>query len=364
VTWPAIAMMGLFVIGDPALAGTHPDNPRYRPTAVPPHRHLAISSAQSEPTFRAELDANRMTIGDRLHLTVTVEHDASAEVMWPDSVDWGPFELLGVELLQPVQDGNRIRQIARYTLTAFELGDLEVPAFEASLRGLDGADVTTLRSEPQSVSVISVGLDQTGDIRAIKGPKDMPRNWLLLLPWALVACVAVAGASWAYRRLRARAAPGEASEIRLPARQPHEVAYDALRRLEQSGMLERGEIKEYFIEVSDIIRRYVEDRYRVDALEMASHEVIMGLERAGVVFDVRLQFERFLGDCDLVKFAKWIPETSACREMVPRARKLVDDTRQAWAESGSPGAHGDEVVLADAVGIVAASNGGDKRGMR
>ncbi len=69
-------------------------------------------------------------------------------------------------------------------------------------------------------------------------------------------------------------------------------------------MLEQGEIKAYHVEVSEIIRRYIEGRYRVDALEMATYEVLQGLEDGGVTLCTRDQFDRFLRDCDLVKFAK------------------------------------------------------------
>ncbi len=364
MTRSAIATAGLSVLVYPVVAGLHLSAPPCYPDTVPLNPHAVAGVWQSVPTIRAELDTNQMTIGDRLRVTVVVEHDAGTEVVWPDSLDWKPFEQLGMRVLQPVRDGNRIRAAVSYTLTAFELGDLEVPAFEVSLRDLDGVDTTTLRTESLAVSVISVGLDQSGDIRAIKGPKDMPRNWLLLLPWILATGGVVAGGYWAYRRLRARRGPEEEREIELPARPPHEVAHDALKRLEQSGMLERGAIKEYFIEVSDIIRRYVEDRYRVDALEMASHEVVMGLERSGVTLEVRLQFERFLGDCDLVKFAKWIPEMSACHEIVPRARKLVDDTRLDSAEGGQPREDGEALMLADPVRTAAASDGENGGGTR
>jgi len=272
-----------------------------------------------------------MTVGDRIQLTVTVEHDAGTQVVWPDSLDLGPFEVVGAERIPPVRDGSRVRTGVRFTVTAFELGDLELPAFEVSLLRDDGVDLGAVATESRSISVVSVGLDESGDIRTIKGPREIPRNWLLLLPWFLVACAMLAAVYWAYRRRQGRAVRGDAELVPVQVREPHEIAYEALDRLEQSGMLERGEIKAYFIEVSDIIRRYVEARYRVDALEMASFEVIIGLERAGVALETRLRFERFLDDCDLVKFAKWIPEMEACREAVPRARKMVDETKQVSA---------------------------------
>jgi hypothetical protein len=303
---------------------------------------VLLGYLQSETSLRTELDTNRLTVGDRIQLTITVEHPAGTEVIWPDTIDVSPFEVLGAEILQPVQVGGRMSTVARFGLTAFELGELELPAFEVSVQGPVGVHTEVLRTESKTVSVITVGLDESGDIRAIKGPMDIPRNWLLLLPWFAVIGAMAATTYWVYRRRKARGFRGDTAADELLSIPPHEIAYDALARLDRSGMLERGEVKEYFIVVSDIIRRYVEGRYRVDALEMASYEVIIGLERAGVALELRLGFERFLGDCDFVKFAKWIPEMTACREMVPRARKIVDDTKQlvptADPEDGAGGA--------------------------
>ena len=79
--------------------------------------------------------------------------------------------------------------------------------------------------------------------------------------------------------------------------------------------------------VSEIIRIYVEAQYAVQALEMASYEVLDGLESIGVDRDTWLAFEGFLAESDLVKFAKLQPDLPRCREIVPRARKLVDRTK-------------------------------------
>jgi hypothetical protein len=263
-----------------------------------------------------------------LVLTVTVEHDVGSAVVWPDSIDLGSFELLDAVLMEPVRERDRVASTVRFALTAFELGDLEIPSFDVTVVGEDTASAAVLSTDAWTVTVASVGRDETGDIRDIRGPLRMSRNWLLLLPWMLVVGVVAVIGYWLYKRYMA----GRVSiEDRLPASPPrpaHEVAYESLDRLAGAGLLEKGEIKAYHIEVSEIIRRYIEGRYRVDALEMATYEVLLGLEDGGVTLGTRNRFDRFLSDCDLVKFAKLRPGITACREMVPRARKIVDETKE------------------------------------
>ena len=147
-----------------------------------------------------------------------------------------------------------------------------------------------------------------------------------LTPWVMALFAAVAAGYWMYRRYRLREV-GEALVSSAPPRPPHEVAYEALEALERSPLLEQGKVKEYYIRVSDILRTYVERRYGVPALEMATVEVLEGLEDAGLHGGTLMDVRQFLELADLVKFAKHTPDPEACREAIPAARRLVDATQ-------------------------------------
>jgi len=133
-------------------------------------------------------------------------------------------------------------------------------------------------------------------------------------------------AFWLWRRLRREDDSSPRRSVIIP-RLPHEEAYDALDRLEASDLLQRAEIKQYHIRVSEIIRTYVEGRFDVFALEMTTGEVMEGLREAGLDDDVLVAFDEFLRGCDLVKFAKHRPPPEACRQAMAAARELVDRTR-------------------------------------
>lgn len=294
-------------------------------------------TVQDPPRLRSELDTTQMALGDRILLTVTVDHEEGSTVRWPDSLELGSFEVISDERLEPVRQEGRVLTAMRFTITAFEVGDVELPSISVLVTPADGSEPVSLATDSWIVEVASVGLDEGGDIRDIKGPLEIPRNWLLSLPILLAALAIGAVGYWLYRRYRQRASVGAGAPETVLVRPPHEIALEALAQLEESGLLERGDVKEYFIGVSEIVRRYIEGRYQVDALEMATYEVADGLDRVGVSLETRLEFERFLSDCDLVKFAKWVPEMGFSREMVGRARGLVEGTR----EVGEVGEGGD-----------------------
>ena len=275
----------------------------------------------AQATLETSLDTTLLTVGDRITLTVSVEHQAGATVEWPDSLDLAPFEVLAAQAAEPTTTGDRTTSRASFSLTTFELGALDLPSFGVTVRGADGSE-QVLATDRYAVEVMSVGVDEGGDIRAIRGPLSIPVSVLRIGLW-LLALVLIGTALYAMaRRLRRREPPADAPVE--PSRPPHEIALDALARLEASAMLERGAVKEFHIEVSEILRRYIEARYRVPALEMTTAEVLSGLARVGVGAEFREGLRRFLDQCDMVKFAKVRPTPEASREVLALGRSLVE----------------------------------------
>jgi len=279
--------------------------------------------AQDAPSIRTRLDTAVIHVGDRVHLTVEVTHGANEHVVWPDSLTLDPFEVLDAKIGEPVTAGERITSSLTLTLTAFQLGKLELPSFDVAVE--DGERLL-LPTDGWTVTVETVGLDEGGDIRDVKGPLSIARNWWLLWPWA-VGALAVAGlAIWLYRRYRRRARPVTPAR-RAPSRPPHEIALEALARLEGERLLERGEVKAFYIQISEILRLYLEGRFGIDAMELVTDEAVDALSRTSLDRAVVEATRTFLEACDLVKFAKHTPAPEVSRDMIPSARRLVDATK-------------------------------------
>ncbi|HZD03634.1 MAG TPA: hypothetical protein VE173_01915, partial [Longimicrobiales bacterium] len=287
---------------------------------------LSATPGVAQSRIHAELDTARATVGDRITLTVTVGHPSGSRVVWPDSLNLAPFEVLGARAGGPAAGGEGLRSTAAFTLTAFELGDLEVPSVDVVVAG-PGEARDTLSTQPVGVRVLSVGADESGDIRDIRGPLSIPLSLLRVGLWVLLALATTAGGWLLWRRMRGRRQrPAAAALPASPPRPPHEVALEALAGVEASPLLERGQVKEYHIRVSDILREYVEARYRVGALEMTTGEVLEGLRGAAVDEPFLDGLRRFLEPCDLVKFAKVRPGAEASRKVLALGRHLVESS--------------------------------------
>ena len=110
------------------------------------------------------------------------------------------------------------------------------------------------------------------------------------------------------------------------AKSAHETAYEALEALRAKGS---GNIKEYFFELSCIIRRYIEDRFSMRAPEMTTEEFFAALKESGILSGTHKNLlKEFLTLCDIVKFARYGPTRDEIEESFNAAKVFVDETKE------------------------------------
>ena len=166
------------------------------------------------------------------------------------------------------------------------------------------------------------------DIKDVKPPVDIPGlPWLW---WVLAAAIAAAiffiSRFWQKRNTRLAAA--------FIIKIPWELAHERLADLERRNLFAQGKVKEYFSELSDIIRRYIEDRFDIQAPEMTTEEF---LNAVGDSVRVEKKHQEILKDflnlSDMVKFAKYGPNVNEAAQSMVLAKRFVDETRERAALS-------------------------------
>ncbi len=289
----------------------------------------SLAWAQEAPlTVTSAVDKSRITIGDLIEYTVTVAHQKGVKVEMPGlGANLGGFEIRDYRVDEPKQEGDRTVSVYRYTISTFLTGDFEIPPLAIRYTVPGSAKPGSLATEKIKIRVESVKPSEAGDIRDIKPPVEIPLDWRRIALWvgagAGLLALGTAGYLWYRRR---RQGKGLLPVRQEPVRPAHEIAFEALARLEASDLLSRGEVKAYYIEVSEIIRRYVERRYGFVALEMTTEELLDALQRAGVDGEIHDRFRAFLERCDLVKFAKYEPPAESHPEILALAREIVERT--------------------------------------
>ena len=164
------------------------------------------------------------------------------------------------------------------------------------------------------------------DLRDIKPPIDLPTDyffWLVIL----VILIFVGIVFWVrFLILRSR----QPKKILATMKLPWEIALERLNALQQENLPQKGQIKEYYSHLSDIVRRYMEDRFHIRAPEMTTQEFLWSLNNARELTDTQKNLlKNFLNSCDLVKFAKYGPTLNEMDESFRFAVNLVEETKHA-----------------------------------
>jgi hypothetical protein len=111
-----------------------------------------------------------------------------------------------------------------------------------------------------------------------------------------------------------------------PPRPPWDVALEALHDIRHAGLTREGRFAEVFDRVSDVLRRYLGDRYGYDGLESTTREALGSLRQITPMIDDMSGIETFMRDADLVKFARLTPSEGECLDLMARAENIVTRT--------------------------------------
>ncbi|MCB9876194.1 MAG: hypothetical protein H6835_01220 [Planctomycetes bacterium] len=202
-------------------------------------------------------------------------------------------------------------------------GELEVPEFRAEASAPDGAPlVATTPAVPITVTSL---LDGAG--ASIEAPGDpFPpswRGWWWLGGGAALLLLG-AGGWWL---LRGRA-PRHAHHPDAVAQPPHTRALRELQRLRGAPRTTPAEIEAFYVAVSQVLRVYLEQRFALRAPERTTEEFLRDLEAGdGLAQRHRAELERFLSQCDLVKFAAVRPGAAEHDAVWQLAADFVEATR-------------------------------------
>lgn len=291
-----------------------------------------VSRAQGKISLSASVDRATITIGDLITYTVTVIHDTDVRLFMPSlGENLGGFEIRDyMDHEQREENGKIIKQVD-YIISTFDVGDFEIPPVEIEYMIPPDSTRKTLKTESIKIIVESVKPSEDGDIREIKPPWEIPYNWKPVIIGGVIALFAILFiVALIYVIRKRRRGESIIPKKMEPPRPPHEIAYEELQRLADSDLLQNGEIKQYYSEISDIIRQYIEGRYQIIAMELTTTEVLDQLKTTDVEEDHFELFVRFLEACDLVKFAKYIPGEKEHEQIMQLAVEIVDVTK--WTE--------------------------------
>lgn len=293
---------------------------------------LFTSICGQEVKVAASFDTARIYLGDQIRFTVTVDQPEGIQLGIPEFKD---TLIKNIEILAgPVTDSIRnlkgvLRIKKEYLITSFDSGHYQVPPVYAELKNEGG--LKRFYSDYSYLEVLRTQItpaDTTAHIFDIVAPYKAPLTFGELLPWILllllISILLYFGVKF-FKKFRKKEVGQEVVVIPDPA---HIIAFRELEKLRDEKLWQKGEIKYYYTRLTEILRQYLENRFKVFSLELTTGETLEALLRTGFKKDSNFNIlKSVLAGADMVKFAKYNPEPTENESYFQDAWNFVAETK-------------------------------------
>ena len=290
---------------------------------------------------KASTDTTSYKVGDYINYTLRIEYDKSIGIIPPlikDSLKMA--DIIKLDTAVTKEENGRMVTIIKAVLSKYDSAVINIPPIAIKYRALkspgeklfaNDSTLKTIQSYPVTVLVHTLQVNPQAEIKDVKDPIKVPLNWLLILMWFVIASVVIGTALLLYLWFK----KSKEKKVVMPPKiilPPHIEALNALKKLEIKQLWQKGMVKEYHSEITEIIRAYFERKFNLPALELTTTEVNIQLKQqtgAANIIDIT---NDFLNNADLVKFAKFKPENSVNQEMMKQALEIVNCTADQIAQ--------------------------------
>ena len=303
---------------------------KIRTTCLPLVLLLAVAASTSGQGLRmaahARTDSSSYLVGDWIALHVDIVHPKGAVLRPVLGDSAGGFLVLE---RRPVVPSSDTTSSATFIVAKYDSGLATFPPLDFAVTLPGDTAVRTVSTNPVVLTVRTVPVDTSKEIRDLKPPMSIPLSLAEVLEYGggALAGAAILFFLWRYWRKRRARKAGVAGAYVPPARPAHEIAFEQLALLKEKKLWQQGLVKQYYSEATEIFRRYLENRYALQAMEETTDEIITGLKKLRFPDAMLGTAERVLRRADLVKFAKFEPGPSDNEEMITVTREFVEKTK-------------------------------------
>jgi hypothetical protein len=281
-------------------------------------------------------------IGDALMLTLEVTAEQGVELLMPEfgqALD--RFSILDFLPREAIDEAGRSVAVQRYTLQPPLSGEQQIPPIMIEFvdrrpgqqPAPDDEDAYELLTERLVFNVESVTLSAAaedlkpplGELAPLEAPQPPVWPWLLVIMMVLLA---VAPFLWRFYR---------AWRTRARRRSAFDVASARLQGLMNKPRPAPDMMKPFFIELSAIVRQYLENRFALHAPELTTEEFLdVASASPDLTQQNRLFLQEFLQSADQVKFARYIPDAGYAENALSAAANFLQQTRERGDSAGKP----------------------------
>ena len=298
-------------------------------------------SAQ-EISVTAELDSTRIIIGDHLKMHLSVTAPSQKNIVLQPYEQWqlANCEIVEVKPLVSKVKGDKTTYEQEATFISFDTGVAAIApifVFES-----DTVPVGKSQLLQFHVDSLPVFVDTTLAFKDIKAPLDgddielLPdekakSNWKKILLITLLVILVLGTAAYVYwKYVRNYLKNKKVAEVKHKLKENAGlVALNSLKSLKAKKLWQKGQVKDYYSELSEIIRTYIDSQWDVNAMEMVTAEIMEAVENLDVDDEQMRELNILLERADLVKYAKEQPVVEENEVSYKKACEFVKVTDHA-----------------------------------
>lgn len=300
---------------------------------------FSYSSAAQEIKATAKLDSNNIRIGQQVKLQLSVQYQVDngkqIKIKWPEIGDTIRKEVeivsqTKIDTLIPDKNNPfQFKQTKTLYITSFDSGYWAIPPFKFRIND----DTNDFFTEPLLLSVGTIAVDTTLAIKDIKPPYDENYSWLdwikdnmYVVYGTLAALLIILLIIYLINYFKKIKPPMVFVETpKIPA---HIIALKKLEQLKNEKLWQEGKLKLYHIRLTEIVREYIENRFKILAMEQTTDEILYGFRNVAIDEDSILKLKKLLILSDLVKFAKEQPLPNENEMCLDNAYDFINGTKK------------------------------------
>jgi hypothetical protein len=260
--------------------------------------------------IETSVDSTKIRIGSQFHLILKTKVDTTSAVIFPKEQMFGALEVLEdypTDTIIDKKDRAKFELIKKYGLTQFDSGRYVIPQLKVLINNKPFlTDSLFIEVTNIQVDTLKQPLFDIKDVIADNQSSSM--KWWM---WLLIGLALVGGGVWAFLQWKKKQT--KISKEPEMVYTPIEKATIGLKKLEEKQLIEKGAIKDYYSELTDIARTYLEEAVKIPAMENTTAELVENLKRTALKRKLAFSdemissLEKVLKQADLVKFAKSKP---------------------------------------------------------
>ena len=290
--------------------------------------------AQQRPLIDVSIDSAAILIGEQtvLHLTVTADQDRPVQVIIPKDTLMAGVELLNLSKADSTQiENNRLVIKQDLLITSFDSALYLLPP----LKVIDGVDTVYSNQVALKVSTLPVNAENPEeyfDIKQVWKPPFVWADYLPILLGILLILLLAAAAWYGWKRWKEQKSliPFKKEEPKLP---PHEQAIKELDAIREQKLWQQGLSKAYYTQITETLRRYIDGRFGINAMEMTSGEILDLIRQNDEAKPLYENLRQILSLADFVKFAKMNPLPDENDLSLANAYRFVEQTKPVEEEA-------------------------------